>query len=118
MTTQPSATPRTTALAQAHNASEQGSYRDRYEEMSDHAYVLETELAAAKELLREIRDNEVNASDEADKFLRDHQPSELERLRAEVERLTRELGKALASHEQAIARAERAEAQLAAIQSL
>ena len=33
---------------------------------------LERELNAAKELIREIRDNEVNAVDEASKFLRDH----------------------------------------------
>lgn len=42
------------------------------------------ELASAKELLREIRDHEVNESDEADKFLRDHAPSELSKLRAEL----------------------------------
>ena len=33
---------------------------------------LERELNAAKELIREIRDNEVNAVDEATKFLRDY----------------------------------------------
>lgn len=43
---------------------------------------LEQELNEAKELLREIRDNEVNAQDEADKFLRDHVPSELSKARA------------------------------------
>ena len=32
---------------------------------------LERELNVAKELIREIRDNEVNAVDEATKFLRD-----------------------------------------------
>ena len=32
---------------------------------------------AALELLRQIRDNEVNPQDEADKFLRDHVPSKL-----------------------------------------
>ena len=36
------------------------------------AKTLELELNAAKELLREIRDNEVNAVDEATKFLRDY----------------------------------------------
>lgn len=40
----------------------------------------------ALELLREIRDDQVNAQDEADKFLRDHQPSELSKLRAELTR--------------------------------
>lgn len=43
---------------------------------------LTTALAEAKELLREIRDNEVNAIDEADKFLRDHVPSELSKAKA------------------------------------
>jgi DNA repair exonuclease SbcCD ATPase subunit len=43
---------------------------------------LTTALAEAKELLREIRGNEVNASDEADKFLRDHVPSELSKAKA------------------------------------
>ena len=33
---------------------------------------LERELNAAKEFIREIRDNEVNAVDEATKFLRDY----------------------------------------------
>lgn len=36
------------------------------------AKTLERELNAAKELIREIRDNEVNAVDEATKFLRDY----------------------------------------------
>lgn len=50
-----------------------------------HVYeALQAELAASKELLREIRDSEVNAQDEADKFLRDHQPSELSKVRAQV----------------------------------
>ncbi len=40
----------------------------------------------ALELLREIRDDQVNAQDEADKFLRDHQPSELSKLRLELTR--------------------------------
>lgn len=44
----------------------------------------EAELADAKELLREIRDHEVNEADEADKFLRDHIPSELSKARAEL----------------------------------
>lgn len=41
----------------------------------------------ALELLREIRDNEVNAQDEADKFLRDHQPSQLAKWQALAEGL-------------------------------
>jgi hypothetical protein len=44
----------------------------------------EAELANAKELLREIRDHEVNEADEADKFLRDHVPSELSKARTEL----------------------------------
>jgi len=40
----------------------------------------------ALELLREIRDDQVNAQDEADKFMRDHQPSELSKLRVELTR--------------------------------
>lgn len=38
----------------------------------DFARQLERELNAAKGLIREIRDNEVNAVDEATKFLRDY----------------------------------------------
>lgn len=38
-------------------------------------------LEAMRELLREIRDDEVNSQDEADKFLRDHEPSELSKMR-------------------------------------
>jgi hypothetical protein len=58
---------------------------------------LERELAASQagqanalELLREIRDDEVNAQDEADKFLRDHQPSKLSEWQAEAARLSAE----------------------------
>jgi hypothetical protein len=53
------------------------------------------ELSEARELLREIRDGEVNAEDEADKFLRCHKASKLAQARAEVKRLQfllRELG--------------------------
>jgi hypothetical protein len=39
---------------------------------AEFARQLERELNAAKELIREIRDNEVNAVDEATKFLRDY----------------------------------------------
>ena len=39
---------------------------------ADFARQLERELNTAKEILREIRDNEVNAVDEATKFLRDY----------------------------------------------
>jgi hypothetical protein len=52
---------------------------------------LTTALAEAKELLREIRDNEVNAIDEADKFLRDHVPSELSKAKARCAELDKEL---------------------------
>ncbi len=45
---------------------------------------LRQRLEAATELLREIRDGEVNAECEADKFLRDHEPSELSKLRQQV----------------------------------
>jgi hypothetical protein len=38
----------------------------------DESQKLERELNAAKELIREIRDNEANAVDEATKFLRDY----------------------------------------------
>lgn len=44
-------------------------------------------LNAARELLREIRDNEVNAQDEADKFLRDGVCSELSKSRNYIEEL-------------------------------
>ena len=41
-------------------------------------------LCEAEELIREIRDDEVNPQDEADKFLRDQQPSELSKARREL----------------------------------
>jgi hypothetical protein len=48
---------------------------------------LQAEQTNALELLREIRDDEVNAQDEADKFLRDHQPSKLSEWQALAEGL-------------------------------
>jgi hypothetical protein len=45
------------------------------------------ELSEARELLREIRDGEVNGVDEADKFLRCHKASKLSEARAEAARL-------------------------------
>lgn len=42
------------------------------EEVEAFSAAQERELNAAKELIREIRDNEVNAVDEATKFLRDY----------------------------------------------
>jgi uncharacterized coiled-coil DUF342 family protein len=57
--------------------------------ISRNGYVqeLERELAEAREVLREIRDNEVNPEDEADSFLRDHAPSELSKVREQRDRL-------------------------------
>ena len=46
---------------------------------------LEAQLAEARELLTEIRDNEVNAQDEADKYLRNHDKSELSKVRVALE---------------------------------
>jgi len=46
----------------------------------------------AREVLREIRDNEVNPEDEADKFLRDHVPSELSKVREQRDAVTLRLG--------------------------
>jgi hypothetical protein len=48
---------------------------------------LERERDEAREVLREIRDNEVNPEDEADRFLRDHAPSELSKVREQRDRL-------------------------------
>jgi hypothetical protein len=42
----------------------------------------------AREVLRQIRDNEVNPEDEADKFLRDHVPSELSKVREQLAAVT------------------------------
>lgn len=61
-------------------------------------------LAKAEELLREIRDDEVNAQDEADRFLRDHQPSELAKMRAANAELLERLAEARESHLAASAR--------------
>jgi hypothetical protein len=51
--------------------------------------VEQREYDEAIELLREIRDNEVNPQDEADRFLRDHQPSELLKARQELDEMKR-----------------------------
>lgn len=66
--------------------------------------VRKDELDNALELLREIRDNEVNPQDEADKFLRDHQPSELSKLRADNAELLTRLNDAREAHLHASAR--------------
>lgn len=50
------------------------------------------EKQTMRELLREIRDDEVNAQDEADKFLRDHQPSELSRMREAIKEAHEAIG--------------------------
>lgn len=51
---------------------------------------IKRELADARELLAAIRDDEVNAQDEADKFLRDNKFSALHAALGEVERLKKE----------------------------
>jgi chromatin segregation and condensation protein Rec8/ScpA/Scc1 (kleisin family) len=61
-------------------------------------------LAKAEELIREIRDDEVNAQDETDKFLRDHKPSELAKMRADNAELLERLAEARESHIIATAR--------------
>lgn len=61
-------------------------------------------LDKAEELIREIRDDEVNAQDEADKFIRDHQPSELAKMRAANAELLERLADARESHLHASAR--------------
>jgi hypothetical protein len=58
---------------------------------SEFARKLERERDEAREVLREIRDNEVNPEDEADKFLRDHVPSELSKVREQRDRLAEAL---------------------------
>jgi hypothetical protein len=58
----------------------------------DHAKTLQRERDEAREVLREIRDNEVNPEDEADKFLRDHLPSELSKVREQRDAVTLRLG--------------------------
>ena len=61
-------------------------------------------LCEAEELIREIRDDEVNAQDEADKFLRDHKPSELAKMRADNAELLERLRERTESHLAASAR--------------
>jgi predicted house-cleaning noncanonical NTP pyrophosphatase (MazG superfamily) len=58
---------------------------------AEFARQFETELANALELIREIRDGEVNAEDEADKFLRDHVPSKLAAMTDLADRLAEAL---------------------------
>lgn len=74
-------------------------------------YKLFDNLCEAEELIREIRDGEVNAQDEADKFFRDHQPSELSLAKAEIRKhisanaeLIERLAEARESHIHASAR--------------
>jgi len=64
------------------------SYSEGMEEEPDGSYVnfddydqVRKQLKDSQELLRQIRDKEVNAQDEADKFLRDHVPSKLSEVR-------------------------------------
>jgi len=52
---------------------------------------LRANSAEATELLREIRDGEVNAEDEADKFIRDGLPSKLSEVTAERDAALRKL---------------------------
>lgn len=59
---------------------------------AEFARKLEIELQEAHELLREIRDGEVNAQDESDKYLRDHIPSKLAAMTALADRLAEALG--------------------------
>jgi chromatin segregation and condensation protein Rec8/ScpA/Scc1 (kleisin family) len=61
-------------------------------------------LDKAEELIREIRDDEVNAQDEADKFLRDHKPSELAKMRLDNAELLERLRERTESHLAASAR--------------
>jgi len=58
-----------------------------YWRICDLARGLERERDEAREVLRQIRDNEVNPEDEADRFLRDHVPSELSKVREQRDRL-------------------------------
>jgi predicted nucleic acid-binding Zn-ribbon protein len=60
--------------------------------IAEFARKLERERDEAREVLREIRDNEVNPEDEADKFLRDHLPSELSKVREQRDAVTLRLG--------------------------
>jgi hypothetical protein len=53
----------------------------------------------AREILREIRDNEVNPEDEADRFLRDHVPSELSKVREQRDRLSEALANLVKANE-------------------
>lgn len=63
-------------------------------EMFAELKMLKSELAMAQEILREIRDGEVNPEDEADKYLRDHIPSELSAARKERDELKAKLEEA------------------------
>ena len=77
-------------------------------DMRDRALIAERELAAAteqrdeaREVLRQIRDNEVNPEDEADKFLRDHVPSELSKVREQLATVTEQRDEAVNNYETA-----------------
>jgi hypothetical protein len=61
-----------------------------WDHLLDFARKLERERDEARELLREIRDGEVNPEDEADKYLRDHVCSELSKEREKVKLLCRD----------------------------
>jgi len=88
-------TPETNALiATDQHQLEDDSYMpaSTYWRMCDLTRKLERERDEAREVLREIRDNEVNPEDEADKFLRDHVPSELSKVREQRDAVTLRLG--------------------------
>ena len=121
--TPPSATPRTTTLFERQDVDPQTTNQDRWEEMTDHARTLETELA---DQAARFHDEIVHRQ----KVVRDTKKldlKELARLRAEdkrshecIEALEQMMGKK--EHEtpydavrRLLARAERAEAALAAI---
>ena len=65
--------------------------RKAWVDLDDKRQILERERNEARELLREIRDDEVNAQDECDKFLRDHVPSELSKVTEQRDRLAEAL---------------------------
>ena len=65
--------------------------REKYQHLENTIKEVTEQRDEAREVLREIRDNEVNPEDEADKFLRDHVPSELSKVREQRDRLAEAL---------------------------
>jgi hypothetical protein len=77
-------TPETQAAIMASKGAWSFELREKMEKLERERDDLARWKDDARELFLEIRDDEVNAQDETDKFLRDHEPSELSKMREAI----------------------------------